>query len=275
MNSATVVSSEKLVPSSPIIVGSALIKVSFLDRITNISDLLLGGLLHLLRLVIFGSVYSLLLRGNHDSFISAFCAIAFAQTVLSIERPLLCTRIGEEIRDDTISMHFLKPTNYLFQSVATYIGRSLPTFLVNMFFSIGALIVVLGHFPLNGTLSIWALILLVNGFVLNILINAFFGILGFWTHDTSGFAFLNEKMMLLFGGLIVPLVFLPQIVQDVALFAPWTIASAQPAKVLTHYSENDLLKVLIFQLLWIIGTWAISSYLLMRGSRRLFRAGDL
>lgn len=251
-----------------------LIITSAKDRNRSASGIVVGGLLHLFRIAIFASMFRLAFNGGQSPIYSvAVWSVAISQGIYSLDRPQLCVTIGEDIKSGNIEISLLRPLNYLHLAIAMFLGRSFPSLCINSIFSIFAGLLFTGDLPgdINSALAMFLVIPF--GIAVVVLLSALLGTFGFWTTDTTSFAFLDQKILFLFGGLIIPIILLPDTVQKYAFFTPWSAATALPAKVITSYSTSLFLSVIAVQIFWIAFLYLASGFFLKRGVKRLTSIG--
>jgi ABC-2 type transport system permease protein len=252
----------------------ALLVVNARNRRGSYSDLFFSGLTLFLRISIYSAMYRVAFGAEDTAaFITAVWAVTVAQAMFSMDRPDPTLTIGEDIKEGTIAVHLLRPLNYVQYSVASFWGRSIPAVVANSVFAIAAALVwtrelpeTLGHIAL-------CIIPILLGMAVITLIATLLGVFGFWTEDTNSFNYISHKMALLFGGIIIPLSLLPQEVQDIVSFIPWTVGLARPGKLVSEFDSSYYINTISLQIFYIVVLYIAAVVLMNRGIKKLNVSG--
>lgn len=257
-----------------VIVLSSLMVVNARNRKGSYADLVFSGLNLVVRIAIYTSMYRIVFgSGDSESYVAAVWAIAIAQVIFGLNRPDPTLSIGEEIKEGTIAIHLLRPLNYIQYTLATYWGNSAPALFVNSVFCFSAAFLLVRSVPATGVELLLSVVVIALGVILVSLIATFFGVLGFWTEDTAGFHYISHKMALLFGGLIIPLTLLPDTVQNIVQYIPWTVAMARPGRLFSEFTYNEFFATLGLQLIFILSIYFLCIFISNRGIKKLNVAG--
>ncbi len=161
-------------------------------------------------------------------------------------------RIQERIREGSIIIDLLRPYGYLRSLLAMGIGNlvfTLPvaaaTLLVAAFF---------GHFvlPTSPVVAIFYLVSLLLGFLLSFLLTCLIGLTAFWTFELSGINWLMNMVIGFLAGVIVPLWFLPPVVQQISAFLPFQGIGYLPLSIyIGRITGIQIWLALLNQLCWI------------------------
>ena len=182
--------------------------------------------------------------------------------------------IGEEIRDGAISMRMLKPISYNATFLFQEIGNKLLTEFILVFplvISAEAL-----RFVFNGSIQFKVNVLilyLISGtlaYLINFLFNICFGFAAFITKNLWGVNLVKECIVGFLSGAIIPLSFLPDSVEKVFLFLPFSSLNYTPVMIyLEKYNGITLLYYVDLQIFWVAVFWVLSKILWKTISRRL------
>lgn len=121
--------------------------------------------------------------------------------------------------------------------------------------------------PPTGTLELGALVLsLALAYLICFILKLCLGCSGFWLTDVGSVALLYEVLVYLFGGILIPLDLLPEIVQTIARLLPFQYIYSFPLSVLLGRTQGmSLLAGLLVQVVWLLALLALA--------RGLWRAG--
>ena len=187
--------------------------------------------------------------------------------VIAVSRP---RGMGEEftndIRTGKLGTELILPIHYL-------VGKSIHHLTV-MFSNIGYFTllagvigwITIGHLPsLIG--SIGLLVLMFFAAITGFCGYLFMGTIGFFVEDSKALAWIYSKLDLVFGGNILPVVFLPIWMQKIAYFTPFFHSGYSAALFLKTPTLGYFVSVLSMNLLW-IGVFILSSHLLFLMARK-------
>ena len=244
------------------------------DRKGNVSDLLFSGISHAFRILVFSAMYRVAFGSSSDpKFIAAIWAVSLSQTMFSFDRPPLTITMGEEIKDGTIAVFLLRPISYIHYSFFSSLGKSFPSILTSAISCFSVAYLITSKLPSAPLEICITLLTAVSGvMVMNILATTW-GLLGFWTQETSPYHWIDHKMSLLFGGLIIPLALLPDRVQSIVQFTPWSSALAQPGKLLSDFTIEKFWLVVALHVFWFSVIYCLASFLMYKGTKKLVALG--
>ncbi|GHO84594.1 ABC transporter permease [Dictyobacter formicarum] len=161
-------------------------------------------------------------------------------------------RIQERIREGNIIIDLLRPYGYLRSLLAMGVG--------NLAFTIpvaGVTILVAALFgnlilPASPVAAVVYLISLLLGFLLSFLFSCLIGFTAFWTFELSGINWLMDMVISFLSGVIVPLWFLPPVVQQISDFLPFQGIGYLPLSIyIGRITGNEMWLALIKQLCWV------------------------
>lgn len=171
---------------------------------------------------------------------------------IELSRPRLAAAISEAVKDGSIAYILSKPYDFLLYHLSTSLGETVFRALINALF--GSTIIWLLAGPPPAPLGYLAVIpTLVGTWVLNFCLAAMIGLLAFVVEDTSGFQWIFQKLSFIFGGLLIPLDFYPEWLQEIAKALPFAAMLYAPARLFVEPSPRAFLATLQVQALWILG----------------------
>jgi ABC-2 type transport system permease protein len=198
--------------------------------------------------------------------------IAIAEAcVVSVATKLLVD-LGDSIRDGDVAVLLLRPLSLPAMLVSEEWGRALarmacvwPT----------ACIVA---FALAGAPGSWAglascVVLMPLAALLNIIVTVWLAASTFWLGDSRAAWFLQQKVIFLVGGMLLPLEFWPAGADTVLRLLPPAAMAYWPARAMTTGDPADMAMGLGLELGWIIVAAAAAQATFRRGERRIVVAG--
>jgi ABC-2 type transport system permease protein len=161
-------------------------------------------------------------------------------------------RISDEVKDGSIAYTLVRPYNYLAYHFFNGLGETVVK--MALVFLIG-LPVVLGYAGLPTTKWQHLPPIVLVGF-LALLLDFFFassiGLLAFVTEDTFSFRLIYQKFIFIFGGLLIPIDFLPEWLQVIARYLPFGLVTYAPAKLFASFGWAQFWQILASQIVWLL-----------------------
>lgn len=174
--------------------------------------------------------------------------------------------IGEEIRDGSISMRLIKPVSYN----ATFLFQELGNKIMTICLLIPPMVVgvEIVRFVITGTVQFkitgFLLYLLSCAFayLINFFFNICFGFIAFIIKYLWGANMMKNCIVGFLSGQIIPLAFLPNTVEKVLLFLPFSSLNYTPVMIyMGTYSGITMLYYIALQLFWVLFFWGLSKLL--------------
>lgn len=183
--------------------------------------------------------------------------------------------IHKKLKEGALLTELMKPVDYqtrvLFESVGNVIFNI-------CFQSIPVLLIALLITDIMKPASIWCLVFSLLGSVmgyliywhLNFIINEF----AFFDSTVWGMVTIKNGMIDIFGGMLLPVWFMPQIVRWILYITPIPYIYQIPVNIyLGMYSVKELTAIFIVQLIWIIIMIALSRVIWHKGIEKILMKG--
>ena len=160
--------------------------------------------------------------------------IAVAE-VLATSLPPLTRRIDQEVRSGQLAYLLGRPCSYVLYHFAQYLGERLVRLSINAVVAalLALILVGLPHFTWMGALAFP----LVGFLAISIDFLAYFGIglLAFWTEDTQSFTLIYNRLVLVLGGVLIPLEIFPEPLRTIAQALPFSAILYGPSRTLVRF----------------------------------------
>lgn len=216
---------------------------------------------------IFVQLWTAVYRGQGSAEISGLTLSAtiwyfLIAEVMELGRSRHDQKISEEVKDGTIAYTMLRPYNYLLYHFFNGLGELLLK--MTLIFVLGLPLVL--YFAGLPPVTLWQLplVLLVvcGAIMLDFMIFSIIGLLAFVTEDITSFRLIYQKLVFILGGLLLPLDFLPQRLQQIARLLPFNLTTYAPAKLFAAFEWAQFWQIVTLQLFWmaVIGTILILQY---------------
>lgn len=178
--------------------------------------------------------------------------------------------IQDEVKDGTLAYTLGRPYNYV---------------LYHFFHGLGGIgmrmvgVLIFGSFiawTQTGLLESFQLItlplvLLVTmlAFIVDYCVTAMIGLLAFFFEDVMAFRLIYSKVTFVLGGLLIPVDFLPQNVQDIARVLPFNLVVYAPAKLFVAWDWPQFFTIVGLQIVWIAILASLLAMFFRYGVRRV------
>lgn len=182
--------------------------------------------------------------------------------------------IGEEIRDGSIAMRMLKPVSYNATFLFQEIGNKLATnvlLIVPLVAGVEAVRTnVIGEVQFNALYFLLYLVSCIMAYLINFFFNICFGFIAFIIKYLWGANMMKNCIVGFLSGAIIPLAFLPDTLEKVFLFLPFSSLNYTPVMIyMGMYSSSEAAFYLGLQLFWVLFFWGLSKILWSGASKRL------
>ncbi len=196
----------------------------------------------------------------------------FAQ-VASVSKPRIAEEIDSDIKSWKIAVCLLNPVHYSVYKLFEVMWASLFRIVITV-----CAWVMIGVLMTHTFVSSWrAFCIWIISLVCAVCVNAFgfmmIGMLGFFTEDSSSFRWIYGKFAMLLGWNILPLPFMPDRLQQIAMLSPFASSWYTTGLII---QSNDLLQSLQFvglQIVRMIILWCIVLWIYKKWQSSLFVNG--
>ncbi|CAM3094866.1 ABC-2 family transporter protein [Streptobacillus moniliformis] len=167
---------------------------------------------------------------------------------LSVLHTNISMTISDDIREGTIIHRLCKPVplekQYFFESLGSSVAKVATISIMNIAF----IIVLTDNFSLF--ILIQTFFLIITGYVLNFVMELFFGSLAFFTQSIWGIDSLKQALMTVFSGSIFPLFLYPNWLKQIVSFLPFSLTIGKISEF--YIFKIDFSKILLVQFIYII-----------------------
>ena len=193
--------------------------------------------------------------------------LMIAETVL-LSKPRLGQDIAMQVKDGSIAYLLNKPYNFLLYQLSISLGESLMRMAVNLVFGGAVVWAVVGPPPHISALPL-VLVAIMIAWTLDFCIIALIGLMAFVQEDVSAFEWIYSKLVLVLGGVLIPLDFFPEWLRNLSLTLPFAYTTYAPARLFIDPTFENVIRLLGGQLAWLALLAAALGLVFARGMRRL------
>ena len=181
----------------------------------------------------------------------------------------LCRKIFDDVRSGNIAYNINKPYSYVEYSLFSHAGATTVRFIFVTILGMILGFIFLGSFPnLNILELLGVLFTCALSLIINILLTISVGLLSFFIEDANPFYWVYSKFILIIGT-IFPIEFFPKLLQPIIKYSPIYVICYGPAKLFVDFKLDMFLQILVFQIVYIIISFAICHLIYKKGVKRL------
>lgn len=203
---------------------------------------------------------------NQKELTSYFLAVIF---VKQLTYSWAAYFVGEDILTGNFSSYLIRPITILEQYMMNNISEKV--------FKLFILLIILSiisfwmlgkplQIPENPVIFLALIISISLGLLISLLMTIIVGLTTFWTHEQDFLRYLLGSFETVFSGLMVPIIFLPTLLQQIATFLPFKYSISFPAEIyLGKLTTGQILSGLAIQALWTIGLYFVYKVIYRNG----------
>ncbi|HEY9776535.1 MAG TPA: ABC-2 family transporter protein [Planktothrix sp.] len=165
-----------------------------------------------------------------------------------LSAPRVSHAIDEDVRTGALAVQLLRPMSYGLYRLAATFGERFVRYAINL--AAGALVALLlvGPAPSLGFGLLALAAALPLAFLLDFLGNFWIGLGAFWLEDTNGIFLLYSRLVMIAGGVMIPIELYPSAVQPLLRWLPFSNIASGPARIFVDPSATQLASLLVHQL---------------------------
>ena len=218
----------------------AIFQASVASSLAYINEIAFRAVVLVALMVIFVQLWQTTYSAQSSSHLGAFTIrdiiwyLALVET-LATSVPALNRRIDGEVRSGDLAYLLGRPCNYVYYQYAYYLGERVVRLAMALLVASALALIFVGPPPI----SFWGLLAAPLVFFLSISIDfgALFaiGLLAFWTEETESFALIYSRLVLVLGGVLVPLELFPEPLGSIARVLPFAALLYGPARTIIKF----------------------------------------
>ena len=197
--------------------------------------------------------------------------VATESIVMSM--PRLWAEIDQEVRTGKLAVQLIRPLSYAAAHFGRSIGERIVRFVINLAAGSVVALILVGPISLSAAGLAMFLIVLPMAFLIDFLAARLIGLCAFWLESTQGIALIYSRLMMVLGGLLVPIDVYPESVQPWLRALPFAAILDAPGRILVNPGTQVFVQCLTLQIacltIYGIAAYVLHSYAL----RRLFVNG--
>jgi len=251
---------------------SAIAGVTTRTNLAYLADFFLRGIFLVVVMFVFVQLWRTTYGATGEARIGGFSLaemiwyLAITESI-TMSFPRLSDTVDRQVKSGELAYALGRPYSYVLYLFSTYLGETVVRFPVNLviagtvaFLSVGPPPVVLASVP-------GFLVAVFLALALNFVILAGIGLLAFWFEDTSSFALLYSRFLMIAGGMLLPLDVFPVAIRRLTLALPTNLIIYGPARL---FAGQGIDAAAVWSLLGRQALWLAIFGLVLGG---LFRLG--
>jgi len=187
--------------------------------------------------------------------------------------PRLVNTLSEEIKQGDIAYRLTKPVHYVLYNYAQYLGEATVRVLLNLVIGASVAFAFFGFPNLSwvavGTFMIAVMMAITMQFTINMVIS----LLLFWIEDGRGLDLIASRMVMILGGMMIPLPLFPKWLADICVWLPFQVVAYLPANTLVNFHIEQIGSELLRAGIWTLIFAGACALLYRKGARQLHVQG--
>jgi len=149
---------------------------------------------------------------------------------ITTSRGRVSAAIDGEVRSGEIAYRLVRPYGYAGYHLAQHAGERSLRFALNLAVGSALALLYVGPVPLAWHRVAVGVVVALVGVLIDFLASFSIGLLAFWIEDTSSVQLIYSRMLMLLGGMLLPLEIFPEPLRSVAAALPFSTMLYGPAK---------------------------------------------
>ena len=252
----------------------AILRMSIGNQLAYWGEVLLRSVFLVLIIYIFVQLWTLTysslktLKVGDYSLAQMVWYFAFAEAII-LSTPLLRTKIDQEVKSGDLAYRLNKPYHYVVYLAADYAGERLVRFCINLTIGSGLALLFVGPISFTAGGIAAAALIAAGAMTLDFLISCSIGLLAFWVEDTWAFDFIYRRLVMLFGGMMIPLDVFPEPLSSIARALPFSYIVYGPARLWVTPTPHFFLEMLFKLAIALLAAATITGLIFRAGQRNV------
>lgn len=249
-------------------------KVSLLSRLAYVYDVLFRQLFLVIIMYVFAQLWRTTYAWEGTADISGFTMrqmiwyLALAESMV-MGMPAVGMAIDEEVKSGSLAYSLGRPYNYALFHYAGYMAEAAFRFVLNLLIAGSVTWAIAGPPGFSVKASLAGLLCVAIGFAIDFGVQFGIGLTAFWVEDTWAFRFLYTRIVMIFGGMMLPLDILPDPVRRLAQALPTSLIVYGPVRTFISFSAGEWAMLAVKQVGWLTALCVTVTLVYKKGVKRV------
>ncbi|MGE4313136.1 MAG: ABC transporter permease [Pseudobdellovibrionaceae bacterium] len=259
---------------SPLLRLRAFAGASFRDHLSHRVRLFVRFIMCVMFMYVFVEFWRLIIREGlltTDIPVTDLCWYASITQMMLFLSSRLFMVIEDDVRSGDIAYFLMRPVSYTALRISEGLGSMSANAALYYTAGIAALYFYIGALPSGGWPALLsALFLLYLGSILHLVFQTIAGLTALWLNDAESIYRIYQKLLIVLGGLYMPILFYPEWLQRIAELTPYYVMMYLPASMLLGATEPmPLIEAVGLVGLWMVIAMSLLSFVFRFCVRRL------
>lgn len=165
-----------------------------------------------------------------------------------LSTPRVAPLVDEDVRTGSLAVQLIRPVSYPAYRLAVALGERIVRFPLNFLVGAAVTSLLVGPLHVRFTGALFCLLALPLSFVVDFLGHYLIGVFAFWLEDTSGLLLIYSRLMMILGGMLIPIELFPAAMKPLVDVLPFSALVYGPAKLFVQPSVPMLCEILARQI---------------------------
>ncbi len=248
---------------------------TYKNHIVYLADIIGINIIFVLRIIVIVTLYKYLYQNfwvnnliNWYTLAQITFAVIVAQAV-SVSKPKIVDEINFDVKSWKIGVYLLNPIWYIKYKFLEFFPIFLHNLIIWVIIWFILWYLLIWSFPVTFSwflawmfLLLWAMIAVFFGYMS-------IWLLAFFTEDVEAFRYIYSKLDMILGWNLLPLPFLPPILQTIAFLSPFAYFGYTSWLVFSGVEILTFIKYILIQLFWIIANISICLFIYNKAKYKL------
>jgi ABC-2 type transport system permease protein len=228
---------------------AAILRMSMANNFAYVGEALLRSVFLVIIIFIFVQLWTLTYQVLGTRTIGDYTLpqmiwyFAFAEAIM-VSVPLLRRKLDEDVKSGELAYRLNKPYHYVLYLASDYAGEWVARFAINVTIASALALLLVGPITFTAAGLAATALVLVGAVVLDFLGAAAIGLLSFWVEDTAAFGLIYRRLVMLLGGMMIPLDVFPEPLSSIARALPFSYIVYGPSRMWVAPTPEFFLELL-------------------------------
>lgn len=251
----------------------AIIKIQLLNRMAYAGDLIIQSLTIILFMWIFMQLWKTTYHSANQDTLNGLTLhdtmwyLMMAETIM-LSKPRLSRTIAAAVKDGSIAYLLNKPYHFILYQLSIGVGDLAARTLFNLLSGSIIVWILVGAPPDPRGLPL-VIVAFTMGWLIDFCLNILIGLAAFAAEEIAAFEWIYSKFLLLLGGVLIPLDFLPPFLRSVSMALPFAYTVYGPARLFVDPTLERFVGLVSMQIIWLFTLGLFTLFAFNKASSRL------